>query len=190
MRWRYRADDWCGVVREDKNLELVRLPFTLPRIFLGRWTLKSGQKISAERWKDARILAWRCQQLNEPVRLRRNGRKSLWWFRDRFWWDADRRSADDVKALALQRLGREDRMLKSAHALMKGAVNGRSGRAPIPPEVVRAVVERDGRRCVQCGSVEDLQFDHILPVSLGGATSVQNLQILCGECNRAKSDAL
>jgi 5-methylcytosine-specific restriction endonuclease McrA len=52
------------------------------------------------------------------------------------------------------------------------------------------VVERDGLRCVQCGAAEDLQFDHILPVALGGATSVENLQILCGDCNRAKSDAL
>ncbi|MGO9974194.1 MAG: HNH endonuclease [Solirubrobacteraceae bacterium] len=25
---------------------------------------------------------------------------------------------------------------------------------------------------------------------MGGATSVENLQILCGDCNRAKSDAL
>lgn len=179
-----------SVLREDKNLELIRLPLTLPRIFLGRWTLKSGQKISSERWKDARIQMWRSQQLNDPVRLRRTGRKSLWWFRDRFYWDADHLSADDVKALALQRLGREDRLLKSAHALMKGEENGRSVRAPIPTEVVRAVVERDGRRCVQCGSDEELQFDHILPVSLGGATSAQNLQILCGPCNRAKSDAL
>jgi len=25
---------------------------------------------------------------------------------------------------------------------------------------------------------------------LGGATSAENLQVLCGDCNRAKSDAL
>jgi len=37
---------------------------------------------------------------------------------------------------------------------------------------------------------EELQFDHVLPVALGGATSVENLQILCGDCNRATSDAL
>jgi 5-methylcytosine-specific restriction endonuclease McrA len=43
---------------------------------------------------------------------------------------------------------------------------------------------------VQCDSTEELQFDHILPVALGGATSIENLQILCADCNCAKSDAL
>jgi 5-methylcytosine-specific restriction endonuclease McrA len=65
-----------------------------------------------------------------------------------------------------------------------------SSRPPIPPEVVREVIERDGLRCVECGSTDDLQIDHILPVALGGASSVENLQVLCGDCNRANGDSL
>jgi hypothetical protein len=95
-----------------------------------------------------------------------------------------------VKALVLQRARRGERKLKSARSLMRGEESALAGRAPIPPVVVRAVVERDGRGCVQCGSTEELQFDPILPVALGGATSLENLQILCGDCNHTKSDAL
>jgi tetratricopeptide (TPR) repeat protein len=57
-------------------------------------------------------------------------------------------------------------------------------------EMRRAVYERDGGRCAQCGSTFDLQYDHVLPVALGGATTVENLQILCGACNQRKSKAI
>ena len=60
-------------------------------------------------------------------------------------------------------------------------------REPIPREMRRAVFVRDGGKCAQCGSNFDLQYDHVLPVALGGATTtIDNLQLLCGDCNRAK----
>jgi 5-methylcytosine-specific restriction endonuclease McrA len=36
----------------------------------------------------------------------------------------------------------------------------------------------------------DNKHDHILPVAHGGATTLQNLQLLCAECNRGKSDSI
>jgi hypothetical protein len=45
------------------------------------------------------------------------------------------------------------------------------------------VFERDGGRCVECRSNFDLQYDHILPVALGGATTIENLKLLCEDCN-------
>jgi 5-methylcytosine-specific restriction endonuclease McrA len=57
----------------------------------------------------------------------------------------------------------------------------------IPQDVKIAVSARDGGSCRQCGSTQNLHFDHIIPVSRGGANTVANIQLLCGPCNRAKS---
>ncbi|MFI2230852.1 TerD family protein [Nocardia testacea] len=56
----------------------------------------------------------------------------------------------------------------------------------IPQEVKAEVWQRDGGRCVECGESHYLEFDHVIPLSRGGATSAANLQILCRGCNRTK----
>ena len=56
----------------------------------------------------------------------------------------------------------------------------------IPSEVKQAVYERDQGRCVICGSMKELEYDHIIPFSRGGANSVGNVQLLCRTCNRQK----
>jgi HNH endonuclease len=60
-------------------------------------------------------------------------------------------------------------------------------RTPIPEAIRAEVWRRDQGLCVNCGSKENLQFDHIIPIAQGGATSVKNLQILCQSCNLSKS---
>jgi hypothetical protein len=66
----------------------------------------------------------------------------------------------------------------------------RRTREHIPREVRLAVWTRDDARCVECSTDFDLQYDHIIPVFLGGATSAANLQLLCGACNRKKGARL
>jgi len=43
---------------------------------------------------------------------------------------------------------------------------------------------------VNCNSNELIQFDHIIPHSMGGSSTPENLQVLCVNCNREKSDSL
>jgi 5-methylcytosine-specific restriction endonuclease McrA len=43
-----------------------------------------------------------------------------------------------------------------------------------------------GEVCANCGSSESLVLDHILSIAKGGKSTVDNLQLLCRECNRLK----
>jgi hypothetical protein len=62
----------------------------------------------------------------------------------------------------------------------------RTERTGIPEEVRIAVWRRDNGRCVRCGSRERLEYDHIIPVSRGGGSTVRNIELLCEICNRSK----
>ena len=51
------------------------------------------------------------------------------------------------------------------------------------------VYERQKGICPKCGkhfSIEEMEGDHITPWHLGGKTTVENLQMLCKDCNRKK----
>ena len=61
-------------------------------------------------------------------------------------------------------------------------------RQPIPDDVKLYVWNRDSGKCVQCGSNENLEYDHILPFAKGGSNTERNIQLLCEKCNRSKSD--
>ncbi len=52
------------------------------------------------------------------------------------------------------------------------------------------VWERDGGRCVRCGSQQELEYDHIIPLARGGADSAGNQQLLCAPCAREKGDSV
>ena len=61
----------------------------------------------------------------------------------------------------------------------------------IPTRVKLEVWKRDGGKCTECGSEEDLHFDHIIPWSKGGASSTsENVQLLCSKHNLQKHDRI
>lgn len=60
---------------------------------------------------------------------------------------------------------------------------------PEPSEELKQQVKsRDGNRCLCCGNTyrRYIQVDHVHPVYFGGSNQLDNLQTLCGVCNRAK----
>lgn len=178
------------MLRADKNAEVVALPWSIPRLFSGRYTLRSGKRVFDARWRRAWVEQTKAAQLEQPMSLLTAGKRRYWWFHDCVYWEDDQLTPEDVKALVLQRERKAQRQLQTAHSLMRAEEQGQPTRVPVPVEIRRAVFERDGGKCVECESNFDLQYDHILPVSLGGATTVENLQLLCTDCNRHKSDSI
>lgn len=63
-------------------------------------------------------------------------------------------------------------------------------RHSIPKKIKQEIWRRDGGKCVECGSKENLEYDHIIPISKGGANTARNIQLLCEKCNRKKSSKI
>jgi hypothetical protein len=57
---------------------------------------------------------------------------------------------------------------------------------PIPEDIRWEVFERDGFKCVTCGSRRFLRADHKHPERHGGLATLENLQTLCRSCNSRK----
>ena len=81
------------------------------------------------------------------------------------------------------------RLIKITSNAQKIIKNTKSERH-ITQEIQDKVWNRDGGKCVQCGSNENLEFDHIIPHSKGGANTYRNIQLLCEPCNRSKSNKI
>lgn len=61
-------------------------------------------------------------------------------------------------------------------------------------ELRNKIKERDNYTCQICGKYMPdevgLHIDHIVPISKGGKTVEQNLQVLCDKCNLRKSNRI
>lgn len=103
-------------------------------------------------------------------------------------WSCTRDLAEDQwRALIGRALAREE-------AKLTAYINNQSPKIAkrefIPESVRMTVWRRDEGKCVRCGSNERLEFDHIIPVALGGSSTARNIQLLCEPCNRAKSASI
>lgn len=93
--------------------------------------------------------------------------------------------AVSIRFLAVQLEAEEVR--QSASALRSSNHKTGSG-SLIMQDLRRSVYERDGFACVYCGSDERLTCDHVIPVSKGGKTVLENLATCCKSCNSKKKD--
>lgn len=73
-----------------------------------------------------------------------------------------------------------------------GGNAGTRARHRIPEAVRIEVWRRDQGRCATpgCGSRENLEYDHIIPIDAGGNNTARNVELLCEACNRRKSNKI
>jgi len=65
------------------------------------------------------------------------------------------------------------------------------GRLPAPRSHRNALYGQQGGDCAGCGEhfrLANLEVDHIVARAAGGTDHIENLQLLCGACNRVKGD--
>jgi 5-methylcytosine-specific restriction endonuclease McrA len=131
-------------------------------------------------------------QIDEPQYLATWRDRAFWWYDDTFYWStAGAYASADIKALLYSRQRQSKRELEHAHAVLAASTSpAKRKREPIPKDVRHAVWARDEGRCVECDSDFDIQYDHIIPFSMGGASTVENLQLLCARCNQTKGGRL
>jgi len=130
-----------------------------------------------------------AHQQHTPVVVMSDGssRKRWWMFKGDFYSEDEGYSETEVKALVLDGMQQKERKVQRALArLNQSGAESSAARQLIPNDVKIFVWQRDEGRCVNCGSREKLEFDHIIPRVKGGGNSHRNLQLLCENCNRSK----
>jgi HNH endonuclease len=124
-----------------------------------------------------RLRAWRDQS-DLPVFVARSRQHQWWWWRNAFYWESGDCGPQDVAAL-LTMLERDDE--QGIEWELDANLAG-----PIPEDVKRLVFERDTGRCRACGSEELIQYDHVVPWSMGGGNEPKNIRLVCAGCNRRR----
>ncbi len=172
------------MLREDKKAGFRKQLFGLTWLFVA-----SGRQVTLARkaFEQAAQL-----QRSAPVPLMQDGRRHWWWFQDRFYSEDEGLASEDVRALVFERDQKSERRLEGARSRMvQGAMETNvTPRGGISRDIKLRVWERYSGKCANCGSTQLLQFDHIVPLAMGGSNSEQNLQLLCDRCNLEKGGTL
>jgi hypothetical protein len=129
----------------------------------------------------------------EPYRIKDQGNfphSSFWVFKGFYYEVSKNFSDDECKLLILDDFDKERKHFEKLKAKFTSTPESdNSYSRPRIPENVRVEVwRRDGGKCARCGSREKLEYDHIVPISKGGSNTARNIELLCENHNRSKSN--
>jgi len=116
---------------------------------------------------------------------------SLEWVFKGYVYEVDHLFSDEeARLLILEDFDKERQKFETLNAKFDEApAQEATYERPRIPESVRIEVwRRDGGKCARCGSRERLEYDHIVPISRGGSNTARNIELLCEDCNRRKSN--
>ena len=174
------------MLREDKQAGFRKQLFGLTWLFTtsGR---EASTPLSRKDYEKAAVA-----QGEHPLRVMHGGGRQWWWYQGRFYWEDEGLAAGDVEALVFERSRRKSRQLDNARSsLAQGTVESNiTPREGLSREGKLRIWDKYRGRCANCGSTKLLQFDHIVPLAMGGSNSEQNFQLLCDRCNQEKGGGL
>ncbi len=132
------------------------------------------------------------RQNERPVTNKKNGDETWWMFQDVFWVEDEGLNSEEVKARVLDKRARERRKTERAVQAMEQRTIAEQvvARPQIADDVKIFIWQRDQGKCVNCGRTDLLEYDHIIPLHMGGSNTARNLQLLCESCNRLKGGNL
>jgi hypothetical protein len=142
-------------------------------------------------WTKARLSNYLSKSNSVPQKAGAVGNLDYWVFEEKWYSSGKDLTPDEVKALLKASATRQKQTLDRAKSLASAKIgDSQNKRGQVPADLRLLIWAKYEGSCANCGATSELQFDHIIPVVMGGATSEENLQILCASCNRTKGASL
>jgi hypothetical protein len=122
-----------------------------------------------------------------PLKLRSIKLGIIWLYQEFLWAVQGQYTDEQCRLLIIEAVDKERRKWESLERKFGSRESQNVAARPRIPESVRIEVwRRDGGKCARCASRENLEYDHIVPVSKGGSNTARNIELLCEKCNRSK----
>ena len=152
--------------------------------FYANSSAKNGQRSGCKSCDNAASRAYYADNTDKVKRYAQVNSEKLAAYRKGRYESNKVRIAAVVRAWAQANPDRVTASVRRYHAQKIGASIG-----VIPHDIKARLVALYGPTCMApgCESV-DLELDHIVPLSKGGAHAVDNFQLLCGSCNASKGN--
>jgi len=179
---------WVEEISNNEWRDIVKKYWLMS--FLGRI---SGMKVDAEPFR--KFYGKTTEQLIRLLPPEWSAFDDEWFFKDYVYVAKGEHSLSrgiysvaDIKLFILELYDKQKEKfekLKNNYIFSEKKVS--SYERPRIPEIIRIEVwRRDGGKCSRCGNRENLEFDHIVPISRGGSNTTRNIELLCEKCNRSK----
>lgn len=189
--------DQTKVAESSQGWNLTHVWVTCDWCGHGRWVVASG----ATKLADGQLCrscsnkrAWNGKRIDLSDGMKRCVDCGEYKVLDEF--SADSRKRGGVRSYCLECAAQRSREYRRLHpkrsreakriAQAKRRAEKHKSNGSFTAEDWQEVLERYGHKCLCCGATEDLQPDHVVALSTGGAHDISNIQPLCGLCNRRK----
>ncbi len=127
---------------------------------------------------------------DEPSQQNHKEFGTVWVYKGSIYKIDGKYTNEQSRLLILEEEDQEQRLFKRLNLKFNSPYSGEdtlNSRLRIPENVRVEVWRRDGGKCARCGSRDKLEYDHIVPASMGGSNSARNIELLCEKC-RSKHD--